>query len=79
MDYNNKSDYDVFRAFLVEKAEYGGNIELPIIKTSDYLPGKIITFSKAMSEKWNDFDCWVMFYEHDTKFERLWNNHQALS
>ena len=27
-----------------------------------------------MSEKWEDFDCWVVFYEHDIKFERLWNN-----
>ena len=27
-----------------------------------------------MSRGWNNFDCWVMFYEHDFKFERLWND-----
>lgn len=27
-----------------------------------------------MSKLWSDFDCWVVFYEHDKGFERLWNN-----
>ena len=27
-----------------------------------------------MSKDFKDFDSWVMFYEHDRKFERLWNN-----
>ncbi len=61
-------------AFLVENADYSGYIELPVIKTSSKLPEKVVTFSKAMSAKWNDFECWVVFYEHDIKFERLWNN-----
>ena len=67
-------NYDVFHAFLVDNASFDGYIELPIIKTSDELPEKIVTFSKAMSNSWSDFDCWVVFYEHDRKFERLWNN-----
>ena len=67
-------NYDVFHSYLVEDADYDGYIELPVIKTSDKLPEKVVTFSKAMSEKWNDYDCWVVFYEHDRKFERLWNN-----
>ncbi len=66
--------YDVFNSFLVTNADYDGYIELPVVKTSDLLPDKVITFSKAMSKTWNDFDCWVAFYEHDRKFERLWNN-----
>lgn len=68
------NNYDVFHAFLVEKADYNGDIELPVIKTSDLIPEKVVTFSKAMSKKWTDFDCWVLFYEHDKNFERLWNN-----
>lgn len=60
--------------FLVENADYEGTIELPKISTSNYLPKKVITFSKAMSRSCYDFDCWVMFYEHDRKFERLWRN-----
>ncbi len=67
-------NYDVFHAFLVDNASFDGYIELPVIKTSDELPEKIVTFSKAMSNSWSDFDCWVVFYEHDRKFERLWNN-----
>ena len=73
---NNKkfNNYDVFHAFLVEDADFDGYIELPVIKTSDKLPEKVVTFSKAMSKSWTDFDSWVVFYEHDKEFERLWNN-----
>lgn len=66
--------YDVFHAFLVKDADYAGYIELPKIETSSLIPQKLVSFSKAMSKSWTDFDCWVMFYEHDTRFERLWNN-----
>ena len=68
------SNYDVFHSFLVKEADYEGYIELPKIKTSNLIPKELVPFSKAMSKSWNDFDCWVMFYEHDVKFERLWNN-----
>ena len=65
---------DVFRSFLVENADYDGYFELRVIKTSSQIPNRVITFSKAMAENRNDFNCWVMFYEHDIKFERLWHN-----
>ena len=45
-----RKESDVFRAFLVENAEYDGEIELPRLKTSDFVPEKVITFSKAMSK-----------------------------
>lgn len=70
--FNN--NYDVFHSFLVEHANYDGKIELPCIITSNKIPNRLISFSKAMSKSWTDFDCWVMFYEHDKNFERLWNN-----
>ena len=70
--FNN--EHDVFHAFLVENADFDGYIELPFIKTSNKLPEKVVAFSKAMSKGWRDFDCWVVFYEQDFKFERLWNN-----
>lgn len=66
--------YDEFHAFLVENANYDGYIELPCIKTSNNLPNRLVTFSKAMAKKYNDFDCWVMFYEYDKYFERIWHN-----
>lgn len=68
------NNYDVFRSFLVEKADYEGYIELPKIRTSALIPEKLIPFSKAMAKTHTDFDCWVMFYEYDIKFERLWHN-----
>ena len=74
MNNEKFNNYDVFHAFLVENADFDGYIELPVIKTSDKLPEKVVTFSKAMSKSWTDFDCWVVFYEHDKEFERLWNN-----
>ena len=74
MNNEKFNNYDVFHAFLVENADYDGYIELPVIKTSDKLPKKVVTFSKAMTKSWTDFDCWVVFYEHDKAFERLWNN-----
>ena len=69
-----EKNYDVFNSFLVSNAEYDGNMEMPRIRTSKEVPNKIVTFSKAMSQKWNDFDYWVVFYEHDQKFEKLWKN-----
>ena len=74
MNNEKFNNYDVFHAFLVENADFDGYIELPVIKASDELPEKVVTFSKAMSKSWSDFDCWVVFYEHDKEFERLWNN-----
>ncbi|MBO4898487.1 MAG: DUF4417 domain-containing protein [Clostridia bacterium] len=68
------NNYDVFHEFLVQGADYDGYFEMPKIRTSDKLPCKVVTFSKAMSKAFSDFDCWVVFYEHDKYFERLWNN-----
>lgn len=68
---------DVFRSFLVENAEYCGKIELPKLKTSDEIPNKVITFSKAMAKSHKDYDAWVVFYEDDSRFERLWHNPKA--
>lgn len=63
---------DVFRAFLVEDAEFDGVFEIPIIRTSNLFPNKLLTFSKAMRSE--DYGCWVCFYEHDESINCLWNN-----
>ena len=65
---------DVFNSFLVENATYDGEYEIPCVKTSDDLPEKVITFSDCIRSK--DFDSWIVFYEHDSAFERLWHNPQ---
>ena len=68
-----KGCVDVFNAFLVSNAEYDkdGVEEIPCVRTSKYLPEKVIRFSEALSSK--DYGCWVVFYEHDVKFIRVWN------
>ena len=63
---------DVFRAFLVENADFDGIFEIPLIKTSNLLPDKLITFSKAISSR--DYDSWVCFYEHDEVINRFWKD-----
>lgn len=65
------NNYDVFRSFLVKNAEYDEFFELPRIRTSSLIPDELVTFSKAAAKNRHDFDSWVMFYEHDVKFERL--------
>ena len=65
---------DVFHAFLVEDAEFDGIYEIPKIKTSAFIPQKLVPFSKAMAANFKDYDCWGSFYEEDARFERLWNN-----
>lgn len=70
----NFSKNDVFRAFLVKNADYDGYIELPCIKTSIKLPNRLITFSKAMAKNNDDYDYWVIFYENDKDFDRIWHN-----
>lgn len=62
---------DVFHAFLVQNAEFDGKLEIPCIAPEKSVPHKLISFSKAISEKKKD--CWVHFYEDDVKFERIWN------
>lgn len=71
---NNKYKHetsDVFRSFLVRDASYTGGIELPCLKTSKELPNKLIPFSYAISTA--DTDQWVVFYEMDSKIDRVWN------
>lgn len=63
---------DVFKAFLVKNAKYEGVIEIPILDKTNSKPRKVILFSKALKSK--DYDCWVLFYEDDGNFERIWNN-----
>ena len=61
---------NVFYSYFVEGAEYDN--DMPIIKTTEELPNKLIPFSKAMAT--DDYNQWVCFYEDDYKFEPLWTN-----
>lgn len=61
---------DVFNSFLVKNAEYDGKEEIPFITGTSNIPNKLIPFSKCLSTK--DYNQWVMFYEDDATFERIW-------
>ena len=62
---------DVFHASLLKNADYTGEYDFPIIREEHAVPGKMITFSRALQEK-KDFHQWVCFYEDDFLFERIW-------
>ena len=63
---------DVFKAFLVEDAEFHGSLDIPVIEPEENIPNRLISFSKSISSK--DYGQWVHFFEDDVKFERFWNN-----
>ena len=67
-----RSCKDVFNAFLVALATYAGFFEIPVIHPTNWVPNRLISFSKAVSCK--DYDRWIHFYEFDYLFERLWHN-----
>ena len=71
---NYETRYDVFHSYLVRTAFYAGEEEFPAIKSCNEIPNKIVPFSEAMKSNYNDFDCWVCFYELDYLFLRFWNN-----
>jgi len=67
---NQKFDY--FNGELAVNAKFVGDYDIPYVESDNMIPKKIITFSKCIKSK--DFDRWVVFYEDDKIFERLWNN-----
>lgn len=69
---DKKSCKDVFNASLVALATYAGDFEFPVIQSTDCVPNRLISFSKAVGCE--DFDQWVHFYEFDYLFERVWRN-----
>lgn len=72
--YNNKrkSCKDVFKAFLVANCDFDGELEIPLIKKNVEIPNELLNFSKANTSK--NKNCWIHFYEDDSRFERIWNN-----
>lgn len=67
---------DTLKLFLLNKAEYSKENELPILHAvhlSEH-PIGLIPFSIAMNRRCKDFDCFVHFYEDDYLFLRIWNN-----
>lgn len=59
------------RKYLSEGVIYTGQYDIPCVKSNPTaLPKKVIPFSKCLKSK--DFDAWIVFYEDDSQFERIW-------
>ena len=67
-----KNNLDYFHGNLAKHAKFCGHWDIPYVESSGIIPNKVIPFSKAL--KSSDYESWVMFYEYDTAFQRLWNN-----
>lgn len=70
LNMNKKCCKDVFNAFMVDKAFYTNDFEIPCIEKVTDVPNRLIPFSKINQS--NDKDCWIHFYEHDYIIERIW-------
>lgn len=68
---------DVFHAWMLEGADYAGALDLPILKGVHVEPARMVAASDAMKPSWNDYDCFVHFFEDDCLIERFWNNTTA--
>lgn len=68
---SEKDVKDVFHAYLVKNADFSGYYEMPKTEYCKEIPSGLISFSKAMYK--DDFNSFVHFYEHDYKYEKLWN------
>lgn len=68
----NLKNKQVFHGFLAQNAIFCGKYDIPYVESDGIVPEKVITFSKCISSK--DYDCWVIFYEHDNVFEKFWRN-----
>lgn len=62
MNTDKNENKDVFHAYLTKNAIYAGDEEIPCVKTSNLLPEKVISFSKALTS--SDYDSWIHFYEY---------------
>lgn len=59
--------------YLSKGAVYTGQYDIPCVRSNPLtIPKKVITFSKSLKSK--DYDAWIVFYEDDSQFERVWRN-----
>jgi hypothetical protein len=62
----------VFHAKLAKGVRYA-EYDMPVLQPVYEIPKALVLFSEAMGKNCRQFDAWVCFFEHDVKFERLWN------
>lgn len=68
------TSYDVFHTSLLHDANYAGDLELPIIQPTEYIPDQLIPFTHARATRGDLSGKCMHFYEHDIKFRCIWRN-----
>lgn len=68
---------DVFHAWMLQGAKYAGPLDMPVLQRVEVIPNKLVAFSDVMHRGWEDYDCWVHFFEDDCVIERFWHNPKA--
>lgn len=66
--------YDVWHSDYYKGAIFEGPFEMPVLQGTNEVPKKLIRFSDSKQDRRDDLDAWVISYEHDVKFECVWNN-----
>lgn len=64
---------DVFHAWILEELDFSRPWDMPKLNAVDVHPTALVPFSVAMSRRWDDYGCFVHFFEDDFRFERVWN------
>lgn len=72
--YGDLSRYDIFNSRLLCGAEYAGALELPVLRPATAVPEKLVSFSHARASREELAGVHVHFFEHDCKFQCIWNN-----
>lgn len=68
---------DMFHAWMLDGAEYAGPLDMPVLASAHANPDRLVAFSDAMNPRWNDYGCFVHFFEDDCIIERFWRNPKA--
>lgn len=71
-----KHQRDVFHAWMLDGIEFSKDWDMPVRRSEEARPRALVAFSTAMHPNFDDYSCFVHFYEDDFRFERLWNDPQ---
>ena len=65
---------DVFHAWMLDELDFSRPWDMPKLAAVDAHPKALVPFSVAMEDKFQDYECFVHFFEDDFRFERVWND-----
>lgn len=66
--------HDVSNGRLLRGLKLVKPFDIAKIEPCNLIPHKLVAFSEALAISPSDFDAWVHFYEHDYRFQQIWND-----